>query len=75
MSDQSYTTSFTVDRPAIEVFDAINNVRGWWNEEITGEADTEGAEFTHHVKDIHRARDPGGGARPGEKVVWRVLDN
>jgi hypothetical protein len=29
MSDQSYTTSFSVDRTPDEVFDAINNVRGW----------------------------------------------
>lgn len=27
MSDQSYTTSFTVDRPPLEVFHAINDVR------------------------------------------------
>ncbi len=75
MSDQSYTTSFTVDRPAIDVFNAINDVRGWWNEDITGEADTVGAEFTHLVKDIHRARIQVTELVPGERVTWRVLDN
>jgi hypothetical protein len=75
MSDQSYTTSFTVDRPAVEVFDAINDVRGWWNEDITGEADAVGAEFTHLVKDIHRARIQVTELVPGERVSWRVLDN
>ena len=75
MSDQSYTTSFTVDRPAVEVFDAINDVRSWWNEDITGEADAVGAEFTHLVKDIHRARIQVTELVPGKRVAWRVLDN
>src|SRR5688500_3768515 len=75
MSDQSYTTSFTVDRPAIDVFNAINDVRGWWNEDITSEADTVGAEYTHRVKDIHRARIQGTERVPGQRVTWRVLDN
>ena len=75
MSDQSYTTSFTVDRPALEVFHAINDVRSWWNEDITGEADAVGAEFTHLVKDIHRARMQVTDLVPGERVAWRVVDN
>ena len=53
MTDQSYTTSFTVDRPAREVFDAINDVRSWWNEDLTGETDGVGAQFVHEVKGIH----------------------
>jgi uncharacterized protein YndB with AHSA1/START domain len=75
MSDQSYSTSFTVDRPPVEVFDAINDVRSWWNEDITGESAEVGAEFVHHVKDIHRARIQVAELVPGERVVWRVLDN
>jgi hypothetical protein len=75
MSDQSYTTSFTIDRPAVEVFDAINDVRSWWNEDIIGEADAVGAEFTHLVKDIHRAQIQVTELVPGERVAWRVVDN
>jgi hypothetical protein len=75
MTDQSYTTSFTVDRSAGEVFEAINDVRSWWNEDITGEADAVGAEFVHLVKDIHRAQIRVTELVPGKRVAWRVVDN
>jgi hypothetical protein len=75
MSDQSYTTSIAVDRPSLEVFHAINDVRSWWNEDITGETDKVGGEFTHYVKEIHRAQIQVTELVPGERVTWRVLDN
>jgi hypothetical protein len=75
MNDQSYTISIAVDRPVLEVFHAINDVRSWWNEGITGETDKVGAEFTHHVKDIHRAQIQVTELVPGQRVTWRVLDN
>ena len=32
METKGYSTSFTVDQSPEEVFNAINNVRGWWSE-------------------------------------------
>jgi Activator of Hsp90 ATPase homolog 1-like protein len=75
MNDHSYTTSFAVDRTAEEVFDAINNARGWWSEEIEGDTDKLGEEFTFRVKDVHYSKIRVTELVPGEKVVWRVLDN
>jgi hypothetical protein len=75
MSDQNYTRSFTVDQSPAEVFDAINNPRGWWSEAIEGRTDELGAEFTYHYQDVHRCTIRITEFVPGRKVVWHVLDN
>jgi hypothetical protein len=75
MNDQSYTTTFSVDRTADEVLAAINNPRAWWSEEIEGQTDQVDDVFTFRVKDIHYSEIQVIELVPGKKVVWRVLDN
>ena len=75
MSDQSYTTAFTVDQSPEAVFAAVNNVRGWWSEAIEGTTDQLGAEFEFHVQGQHRSTQQITEFVPGQKVVWHVLDS
>jgi hypothetical protein len=75
MKNQNYSTSFTVTQSSEEVFDAINNVRGWWSGEIEGDTDKVRAEFTYRYKDVHRSRQKITELIPGKKIVWHVLDS
>jgi len=75
MKTQDYTTSFTVDQTPEEAFNAINNVRGWWSENIEGSTDKLGAEFTYRYEDVHFCKIRITELVPGKKVGWHVLDN
>ena len=72
MDKQPFTTAFTVDKSPQEVFDAINDVRGWWSGEIDGRTDQLGATFTYRYKDAHRSTQTITELVPGERVVWHV---
>lgn len=75
MEARDYTSSFTVDQSAEQVFAAINNVRGWWSGEIEGNTNKLGGEFTYHYQDVHRCKIKVTEFVPGKRIVWRVLDN
>jgi hypothetical protein len=75
MNGKDFTTDFSVNQSPEEVFDAINNVRGWWSEEIEGSTGKLNDEFTYHYKDIHYCRIKLIEVIPGKKVLWLVLDN
>jgi hypothetical protein len=75
MTTADFTTTILVDQTPEEVFDAINNVRGWWSEEIEGSTDKLNDEFKYHYEDVHRCKMKLIEVIPGKKVVWLVLDN
>ena len=75
MGNQNFTTAITVDRSPAAVFNAVNNVRGWWSEEIEGSTAKLNDEFTYHHLDVHRCKMQITASVPGKKVVWLVLDN
>jgi hypothetical protein len=74
MTTKDYTASFRVDQSPEEVFNAINNVRGWWSGEIDDRTDKLGAQFTYRYEDVHRSTQRITELVPGKKVVWHVLD-
>jgi hypothetical protein len=75
MNDQNFTTTVLVDQTPNEAFNAINNVRGWWSEEIEGGTDKLNDEFTYHYKDVHICKMKIIEFVPDKKVVWQVLEN
>jgi len=75
MPGLNFTTKILVDNSPAEVFNAINNVRGWWSEEIEGATDTLNAEWKYHYQDVHRCTMKITELVPNQKVVWQVLDN
>ena len=75
MKTQDFTTTILVDQTPQQVFDAINNVRGWWSEEIEGNTHKFNDEFTYHYKDVHICRMKLTEVVPNKNVVWQVLSN
>ena len=75
MTTPDFTTTILVDQTPHEAFNAINNVRGWWSEEIEGGTEKLNDEFNYHFEDIHRCRMKLTEVIPDKKVVWHVLDN
>lgn len=75
MATQDFTTTILVDQTPEQAFNAINNVRGWWSEEIEGRTDKLNEEFNYHYEDLHKCRIKIIELVPAKKVVWLVLDN
>ncbi len=75
MGNENFSATFLVDQSPREVFNAINNVRGWWSEEIEGNTEKLGDEFVYHYQDIHKCTMKLVEVVPEKKVVWLVLNN
>ena len=75
MYNQNFTTTILVDNSPTEVFNAINNVRGWWSEEIEGSTNKLNDEWNYHYQDVHRCKMKVVEFIPDKKIVWLVMDN
>jgi hypothetical protein len=74
MKKKDFTTTISVDQTPMEVFHAINNVRGWWSGEIEGSTDKLNDEFTYRYKDFHYSRQKLVEVIPEKKIVWLVTE-
>lgn len=75
MATSDFTTTILVDQTPQEAFNAINNVRGWWSEEIEGSTDKLNDEFNYHYEDVHLCKIKLIEVIPNKKVVWLVKEN
>lgn len=75
MKAKDLTIILLVDQTPEEVFNAVNNVRGWWSENLEGNSEHLHDEFIYHYKDLHYSKQRLTEVVPGKKVVWLVLDS
>jgi Activator of Hsp90 ATPase homolog 1-like protein len=75
MTTTDFTTTILVSQTPEDVFNAINNVRGWWSEEIEGSTDKLNETWTYHYEDRHRCKMKIIEFIPYKKVVWLVEEN
>jgi hypothetical protein len=75
MTTSDFTTTLLVDQTPEEVLNAINNVRGWWSENIDGGTEKLNDEFIYQYKDVHYCKIKVIELVPNQKVGWLVLDN
>ncbi len=73
--EKEFTTAIVVDQSPAEVFDAVNNVRGWWQGEIVGNTEKLNDAFTYRMSNIHFSKQKIVEMIPAEKVVWLVTES
>jgi hypothetical protein len=73
--EKDFTTSIVVEQSPSEVFEAVNNVSGWWQGEITGNTKKLNDEFTYQMAPHHLTRQKIVGFTPNKKVVWLVTES
>lgn len=75
MATSNFTTTILVDNSKEEVFNAINDVRNWWQGEVEGRTDQLNAEFSYSVPGIHFSKQKIVEITPNEKIEWLITDS
>lgn len=75
MQNKDFTTSILVAQSPTEVYNAINNVRGWWQGEVLGDTDKLNDEFTYQMGDVHFSKQKVVELIPDKKVEWLITES
>lgn len=75
MKEQDYTHVITVNATAQEAFKNINSIKKWWTENLEGNSEKLGDEFTVRFGDVHTSTQKLVEVIPGKKIVWLVTDS
>jgi Activator of Hsp90 ATPase homolog 1-like protein len=75
MKVKDFTTTIEVPNSPQEVFNAINNVRGWWQGVIKGNTEKLHDEFTYQMAEFHLSKQKIVELVPYKKVVWQVTES
>lgn len=75
MKQKDFTTTIVVEQTPEAVFEAINNVRGWWSQQVDGATDALNSVFNYQYQDVHICRIKVTELVPAKKVEWLVLNN
>ena len=74
MSKKDFSITLLLDQSPKEVFDAVNDVRGWWSEKLEGKSHQLNDEFIFRYLDKHWSKHKLTEVVPNKKVVWLVTD-
>lgn len=80
MTTTDFTFTIVTDRTPQQVFDAVRNVRSWWNgfysEEITGSSEKLNDEFSFRAGEgVHYSKQKLIEVIPNQRVVWLVSES
>lgn len=75
MKNKGFSTAILVDQSPKEVFNAVNNARGWWQGVIEGSTDKLNDEFIYRMEEIHFSKQRLVEVIPDKKVVWLVTES
>lgn len=72
---KSFTSTILVEQNPASAFNASQNFRAWWSEEIEGNTNKLNEVFFYHYKDIHLCKIKLIEVVPERKLVYHVIEN